>query len=63
MSRSALLLSSTTPRQVWSQFTAECRHRAIWCVAQLALHRVAADADPVLPEVPHEHPDHNPQTA
>ncbi|MFO1429675.1 MAG: hypothetical protein U1F76_05975 [Candidatus Competibacteraceae bacterium] len=63
MSRSALLLSSTTPRQVWSHLTAECRHRAIWCVAQLALNRVAADPDPVLPEVTHEPPDHTPQTA
>jgi len=63
MSRSALLLSSTTPRQVWSQLTAECRHRAIWCVAQLALNRVVADSDSVLPEVPHEHPNHTAQTA
>ncbi len=63
MTRSALLLSPTTPSQVWSQLTAECRHRAIWCVAQLALNRVTADPDRVLPEVTHEHPDHTPQTA
>jgi hypothetical protein len=62
MIRSALFLSPPTPSQVWSQLTAECRHRASWCVAQLALNRVAAAPDRVFPEVTHEHPDPPPQT-
>ena len=61
MTRSASLLSPTTPRRVWSQLTAECRHRAIWCVAQLAMNQIAANPDRIPPEVIHEHPDRTPQ--
>ena len=61
MTRSASLLSPTTPRQVGSQLTAECRHRAIRCVAQLAMNQIAADPDRIPPEVSHEHPDRTPQ--
>ena len=63
MMMSSVLLLPTAPSQVWSQLTAECRHRAIRCVAQLALNVVTADSDRVLPEVTHEHPNRTPQTA
>ena len=63
MMLSSALLSPTTPSQVWSQLTTECRHHAIWCMAQLVLNVVTADPTRLIPEVTHEHPERSPQTA
>lgn len=63
MTVSQSLFSLTTPGQVWPHLSAERQHQAIRCLAQLALNVVTAEADRVLLEVPHEHPDSTTQIA
>ena len=48
------------PAQVWARLTADLQQRAIYLMAQLAWHAVAAQADGPLQEAPDDRPSPQP---
>lgn len=53
----------TTPAQVWERLAADRRHRAVCCMAQLAVNLALAKTRRTVSEVTDEQRDFHPQTA